>query len=88
MYVIKVDGEEIDHADTRAEARRARDTIIYGEIGTEENTTIEPMRWEVTYILDSDQEVMVVQASNEHAARHAAQKNFGSPIEIMRLRKL
>jgi hypothetical protein len=41
-YAIKVDGEEIDHADTPAEAGRARNTIIYGEIGTEGNTTIEP----------------------------------------------
>jgi hypothetical protein len=41
-YAIKVDGEEIDHADTRAEANRARNTIIYGELGTEDNTTIEP----------------------------------------------
>ncbi len=40
-FVIKVDGEEIDHADTPAEARRARDTIIYGGIGTESTTTIE-----------------------------------------------
>lgn len=40
-FVIKVDGEEIDHADTKAEAKRNRDTIIYGGIGTEENTTIE-----------------------------------------------
>ncbi len=41
-YAIKVDGEEIDHADTPAEARRARDTINYGGIGTEGSTTIEP----------------------------------------------
>jgi predicted RNA-binding Zn-ribbon protein involved in translation (DUF1610 family) len=41
-YAIKVDGEEIDHADTKAEAKRNRDTVIYGEIGTEANTTIEP----------------------------------------------
>ena len=41
MYAIKVDGEEIDHAETLAAARRARDTIIYGGIGTEANTTIE-----------------------------------------------
>jgi hypothetical protein len=41
-FAIKVDGEEIDHADTRATAERARNTIIYGEIGTEGNTTIEP----------------------------------------------
>jgi hypothetical protein len=40
-FAIKVDGEEIDHADTPAEAQRNRDTIIYGEIGTEANTTIE-----------------------------------------------
>jgi hypothetical protein len=43
-YAIKVDGEEIDHADTKAEAKRNRDTIIYGEIGTEANTTIERRR--------------------------------------------
>jgi hypothetical protein len=42
QYAIKVDGEEIDHADTRPEAKRNRDTVIYGEIGTEANTTIEP----------------------------------------------
>lgn len=41
-YAIKVDGEEIDHADTRPKANTARDTIIYGGIGTEANTTIEP----------------------------------------------
>lgn len=41
-FAIKVDGEEIDHADTRAEAKHHRDTILYGEIGTEANTTIEP----------------------------------------------
>jgi hypothetical protein len=40
-YAIKVDGEEIDHADTRAQAEQARNTIIYGGIGTEANTTIE-----------------------------------------------
>lgn len=40
-YVIKVDGEEIDHADSMTEARRNRDAIIYGGIGTEANTTIE-----------------------------------------------
>lgn len=40
-YVIKVDGEEIDHADSMSDAERARNTIIYGEIGTEANTTIE-----------------------------------------------
>ncbi len=39
-YAIKVDGEEIDHADSFAEARKNRDTIIYGGIGTEDNTTI------------------------------------------------
>lgn len=38
---IKVDGEEIDHADTPAEAERHRNTIIYGGVGTEDNTTIE-----------------------------------------------
>lgn len=43
-YAIKVDGEEIDHADTRAEAKRYRDTIVYGGIGTEDNTTIERRR--------------------------------------------
>ena len=43
-FVIRVNGEEIDHADTRAEAERARDTIIYGGIGTAENTTVERRR--------------------------------------------
>lgn len=41
-FAIKVNGEEIDHAETRAEATRNRNTIIYGGIGTEANTTIEP----------------------------------------------
>ncbi len=41
VYAIRVDGEEIDHADTSAKAKRHRDTIIYGEIGTPDNTTIE-----------------------------------------------
>lgn len=40
--VIKVNGEEMDHADSLPEARRLRDTVIYGGIGTEANTTIEP----------------------------------------------
>jgi hypothetical protein len=39
-YVVLVDGEEIDHADTRAAASRARDTVIYGGIGTEANTVV------------------------------------------------
>jgi hypothetical protein len=43
-FVIKVDGEEMDHADTMSEAKRHRDTIIYGGIGTPENTTIEPRK--------------------------------------------
>lgn len=42
LYVITIDGEEIDHADTLALARRARDTIIYGGIGTLQNTAIVP----------------------------------------------
>jgi hypothetical protein len=41
MYVINVNGEEIDHVDTLAKAKRARNTIIYGGIGTEDNITIE-----------------------------------------------
>ncbi len=44
VYRVLVNGEEIDHADTLAEARRARNTIIYGGIGTEDNTTIEKGR--------------------------------------------
>jgi hypothetical protein len=40
-YIITVDGEEMDHAETLTEARRNRDTIIYGEIGTQENTKIQ-----------------------------------------------
>lgn len=40
-FMITVDGEEIDHADTMSEAIRNRDTILYGEIGIEANTKIE-----------------------------------------------
>jgi hypothetical protein len=39
-YVITVNGEEIDHADTRAAANRARDAIINGGIGTMANTAV------------------------------------------------
>lgn len=41
-FAITVDGVEIDHADTRAAAKRARNAIIYGGIGTQDNTKIEP----------------------------------------------
>lgn len=40
-FKITVGGEEIDHADTKGEAKRYRDAIIYGGIGTEANTKIE-----------------------------------------------
>jgi hypothetical protein len=47
-YSIQVNDEEIDHADSLAEARRARGTIIYGGIGAEANTTIKPVRARVS----------------------------------------
>jgi hypothetical protein len=40
-YAIKVGETEYDHADTPEQAKRARDALIYGEIGTPEDTTIE-----------------------------------------------
>ncbi len=39
-YLITVDGERIDHADTHEQAVRARDSIIYVGDGTEGNTKI------------------------------------------------
>lgn len=41
IYIVMVDGEEIDHADDMRGARVARNAIIYGGIGTIENTSIE-----------------------------------------------
>ena len=101
-YAITVDGEEIDHADTLAEARRNRDTIIYGEIGTPENTKIQrrptttaPAEdrtdkdwWEVFYKLDGEESSIEVLADSDHNARYHAQLQFGSPIEITSVEKI
>lgn len=39
-YLVTVDGEYIDHADTHEQAVRVRDATIYTGVGTEENTKI------------------------------------------------
>lgn len=41
VYAVKVDGVEMDHADTRSEAKRLRNALIYGGLGTEASVTIE-----------------------------------------------
>lgn len=43
-YLIKVDGEEMDHADSLREAQTSRDTLIYGGLGTMKNITIERVK--------------------------------------------
>lgn len=40
-YIVKLDSEIMDHADTLADARRRRDVCIYGGIGTMSSLSIE-----------------------------------------------